>query len=199
MTSTRSLIGAALLALLLGACAPTGIQPGIDDQRRWQLSGKLGLRAEKLAESAFIHWRQCGEHFDIRLSGPLGKTVARVSGYRQQLTVSIDGREPVTTDQPEALLQAELGWSVPLRALRHWVRAEAAPGARAAWRGEQPQPELLEQLGWQVRYLAYHTHGQGDTGIALPARLQLRGEGLTATLLIRDWLLSDGVEGCPVP
>lgn len=197
MTPTRALFCTALLALLLTACTPGGIQPGVDDQRRWQLSGKIGLRAENLAESAFIHWRQCGEHFDIRLSGPLGKTVARVQGLRQQLTVSIDGREPVTTDQPETLLQAELGWSVPLRALRYWVRAEAAPGARAEWQGEQPQPQLLEQLGWQVRYLGYHTRGDGESGLALPARLQLRGEGLTATLLIRDWLLSDRVEGCP--
>jgi outer membrane biogenesis lipoprotein LolB len=47
-------------ALLLTACGG-GIQPGDDDQRRWQLSGKLGLRAPRLAESAYLNWRQCGD------------------------------------------------------------------------------------------------------------------------------------------
>lgn len=188
---------ALLLGLLLAACAPTGIQPGVDDQRRWQLNGKIGLRSARLAESAIIHWRQCGDHFDVRLAGPLGQTVARIDGHHDHLTVAIDGREPVVTDDPETLLQEQLGWSVPLRALRYWVRGEAAPGAPAELSGPAGQPQRLDQLGWQVNYLGYHTLDATAQQLALPARLQLRNPQLTATLLIREWLLSDRVEGCP--
>jgi outer membrane lipoprotein LolB len=99
----------------------------------------------------------------------------------------------VTTAEPEQLLQNQLGWSVPLRALRYWVRAEQAPGSQAELEGPAGQPTGLQQLGWQVRYLAWHQTG----AVALPAKLTLRNDsGLQATLLINDWLLSDAVEGC---
>lgn len=179
--------------LLLTACTSTGIRPGVDDQRHWQLSGKLGLRGPQLAESAYLNWRQCGEVYDMRISGPLGQTVARIDGNGAQLTVRLDGQAPVTTAEPEQLLQNQLGWSVPLRALRYWVRAEQAPGSQAELEGPAGQPTGLQQLGWQVRYLAWHQTG----AVALPAKLTLRNDsGLQATLLINDWLLSDAVEGC---
>jgi outer membrane lipoprotein LolB len=184
----------ALIFSLLTACTPTGIRPGVDDQRHWQISGKLGIRGPQLAESAHLNWRQCGEMYDMRISGPLGQTVARIDGNGDRLTVRLEGQEPVTTSEPEQLLQRQLGWSVPLRALRYWVRAEAAPGASAQIEGPAAQPTALQQFDWQVRYLAYH---QTDT-VALPAKLTLRNSsGLQATLLINDWLLSDAVEGCP--
>jgi outer membrane lipoprotein LolB len=188
----RILAFAAALSWLVG-CAPTGIQPGVDDQRRWQLSGRIGLRGDNFAESASIHWRQCGPHFDIRLSGPLGQTVARVEGRGDLLSVWINGEAPVVTRNPEALLLQRLGWSIPVRALRYWVRGETAPGSAASVTGDSRAPQALEQLGWRVDYLAYHSSSE----LALPARLRLRDPHLTATLIIRDWLLSDAVSGCP--
>jgi outer membrane lipoprotein LolB len=182
----------AIFFLLVG-CTSTGIRPGVDDQRHWQLSGKLGVRGPQLAESGYLNWRQCGEQYDMRLSGPLGQTVARIEGRGALLVVRLEGQEPVTTSEPEQLLQRQLGWSVPLRALRYWVRAEAAPGSAAQIDGPAAQPEGLQQLGWQVHYLAYHQ----NNNVALPAKLTLRNEsGLQATLLINEWLLSDAVEGC---
>jgi outer membrane lipoprotein LolB len=186
--------GLLVLTILLAACTGSGIRPGIDDQRHWQLSGKLGVRGPQLAESAYLNWRQCGGAYDIRISGPLGQTVARIDGNDGQLTVRLEGQEPVTTAEPEQLLQNQLGWSVPLRALRYWVRAEQAPGPSAELAGPAGQPTELRQVGWQVRYLAWHQAGE----LALPAKLTLRNDsGLQATLLISNWLLSDAVQGCP--
>lgn len=192
-----------LIALtgLLGACTAPGIRPGVDDHQRWQLSGKIGLRGPQLAESAYINWRQCGNVFDIRISGPLGQTVARIDGSGEQLRVWFEGRDPVQTNDPELLMQQQLGWSVPLRALRYWVRAEAAPGQTATFAGPPQQPDSLQQLGWQVNYLAYHQGGANQTSptvTVLPAKVRLDdGRGLQATLIINEWLLSTAVTGCP--
>lgn len=179
------------ILLMLTACGG-GIQPGIDDQRRWQLSGKIGLRAPNLAESAYLNWRQCGDRYSIRLSGPLGQTAARIEGRGEQLTVRIEDRDPVTTTEPERLLQEQLGWSIPLHALRYWVRAEAAPGGNARFEGPAGRPETLQQFGWELRYLDYHQNDQ----LALPAKLILRNPQLQATLLIREWQLGDAVTDC---
>jgi outer membrane lipoprotein LolB len=184
-----------VLASILAGCGG-GIRPGVDDQRHWQLRGKIGLRGPQLAESAYLNWRQCGPNYDLRLSGPLGQSVARIEGRDSQLTVAIAGREPVTTAEPEQLLQQQLGWSVPIRALRYWVRAEAAPGGGAELLGPPQQPQHLRQFGWQVDYLSYYT----SATVALPAKLILHGgNNVRATLLISDWLLSDAVEDCPAP
>jgi outer membrane lipoprotein LolB len=182
------------LALILAACGGNGIRPGVDDRQHWQLAGKLGLRGPQLAESAYLNWRQCGDSYDMRISGPLGQTVARIDGDGARLTVRLEGQEPVTTAEPEQLLQERLGWSVPLRALRYWVRGEKAPGGSAALDGPDGQPTELRQFGWQVRYLGWHQ----ASAVTLPAKLVMKDDasGLQATLLINDWLLSDAVEEC---
>lgn len=181
------------LALLVG-CAG-GIRQSEDDRQRWQLSGKVGLRAEQLAESALIDWRQCGDHFDIRLAGPLGQTGAHVAGRGEQLVVQMRDREPVVTRDPEALLRQEFGWAVPLRALRHWVRAEAAPGGDHRFTpGSEPgRPAALDQFGWHVEYRDWHRR----EALLLPARLVISNAELRATLLIREWQLGPAVSGCP--
>jgi outer membrane lipoprotein LolB len=182
------------LAVLLAACGSTGIRPGTDDHERWQLSGKIGLRGPQLAESAYINWRQCGNNYDIRISGPLGQTVARIDGSGEQLRIWFEGQQPVLTSEPETLMQQQLGWSVPLRALRYWVRAEAAPGKGAEFSGPSDQPTTLQQMGWQVHYLAYHQTGT----TTLPAKLRMNDiQGLQATLIINEWVLSNAVAGCP--
>lgn len=181
-------------AALLSACAGTGIRSGGgDNNERWRLSGKIGLRAPQLAESAYVNWRQCGERFDVRISGPLGQTVARIDGKAEALTLRFEGREPITTRDPESLMQQQLGWSLPIRALRYWVRAQAAPGGDAKISGPELQPNGLFQQGWQIDYLAYH---QSDAA-TLPAKLRMSGDqNLQATLLINEWALGETAD-CP--
>ena len=188
---TRSLARLTVIAaaMIVTACAGPGIRPGSDDREHWQLSGKIGLRGPQLAESAYLNWRQCGDNVDIRISGPLGQTVAKIDGHGSQLRLWFEGREPVSTSAPEALMEQQLGWSIPLRALRYWVRGEAsASGGKADVQGNPTQPSVLEQDGWRVEYLAYHQNG----GTALPAKLKMHHpNSIQATLIVNEWLLGD--------
>ena len=122
-------------------------------------------------------------------SGPLGQTVAKIDGRGSQLRLWFEGREPVSTSDPEALMEQQLGWSIPLRALRYWVRGEAsASGGKADVQGNPTQPSVLEQDGWRVEYLAYHQSG----GTALPAKLKMHHpNSIQATLIVNKWLLGD--------
>lgn len=179
-----------IIALLLAACSSTGIRPGIDDHQHWQLSGKIGLRGPQLAESAYLNWRQCGDDFEVRISGPLGQTVAKIEGRGTQLQLWFEGREPVLTSDPEALMAQQLGWSIPLRALRYWVRGEATQdgGDSQIQRSDNGQPSSLDQNGWHVDYLAYHQNGD----FALPAKLKMsNSNSIQATLIINEWLLGN--------
>lgn len=190
-------IAITLCTAALAACVGGGIRAGSGGQERWQLSGKIGLRAPQLAESAYVNWRQCGDHLAVRISGPLGQTVARIDGRDELLVLQFEGRAPITTREPEAMMQEQLGWSLPIRALRYWVRAQAAPSGAAEFSGPQTQPDTLRQQDWQVDYLAYHQNG----ATSLPAKLKLSrtaggSDNLQATLLINEWLLGDATD-CP--
>lgn len=47
----------------------------------WQISGKVGIRAPQSSGSGTLFWLQRGDYFDIRLSGPLGRGAARLTGH----------------------------------------------------------------------------------------------------------------------
>lgn len=195
----RRFVVIVIAAIALTACIGGGIRSGSGSQERWQLNGKIGLRAPQFAESAYVNWRQCGDRFNIRISGPLGQTVARIDGREELLTLQFEGREPMTTSEPELLMQQQLGWSLPIRALRYWVRAQAAPGNDATFSGSEQQPTALQQQNWQVDYLAYNQ----TEATSLPSKLRLsrndkeaERDNLQATLLINEWSLGDAAD-CP--
>lgn len=46
----------------------------------WQINGKVGIRAPKDSGSGTLFWLQRQDYYDIRLSGPLGRGAARLTG-----------------------------------------------------------------------------------------------------------------------
>ena len=106
-------------AFLLSACEAPGIRPGAAPEAgSWRFAGKIGFRGPDFAESANINWQQCPHEYHIRLTGPLGGSVARVDGERDRVRVQIDGEEPRVAHSARGLLQQELGWDLPVEALR---------------------------------------------------------------------------------
>src|SRR5690606_35424327 len=145
---------------------------------------------------------QCGDVYDMRISGPPGPAGARIEGRAEPLRAQFEGRDRGGTDDPETRMQQQLRWWRPLRALRYWVRGEAAPGSSAERAGPAARPDVLRQLGWEVNYLDYYEnknvgHEAKNTGehasnntlegavTVLPARLKVSAPAaVQATLLI---------------
>lgn len=46
----------------------------------WQIDGKVGIRAPRDSGSGTLFWLQRQGYYDIRLSGPLGRGAARLTG-----------------------------------------------------------------------------------------------------------------------
>ena len=89
--------------------------------QQWSVSGKVGLRNGKQAHSAYLNWRQCGETFDIRLSGPLGQLAAHLTGDSKQVYLVTSDKQHYTADNASALLEQQLGWALPMEQLRYWL------------------------------------------------------------------------------
>ncbi len=157
--------------------------------KQWQISGKIGIRSEQQSESAYLNWQQCGEYYDIRLSGPLGQGAARLRGSPQQVSLKTS-KQVSHADNPEQLLQQQLGWSIPVTQLFYWVRGIPSPAH--SYRSSSDNSGF-EQAGWHISYQRL----QQVDGITLPAKAIARHPRLKVTLLLKNWQLSPDCSWAP--
>jgi len=155
----------------------------------WQISGKVGIRATRGSGktdggSGTLFWLQRQDYYDIRLSGPLGRGAAHLTGRPGAIALEVANQGRYQADSPEALLEEQLGWNLPVSHLLWWVRGLPAPGSKSHLTlDSQSHLAHLEQDGWQVEYLRYAE----QKSYWLPERLKLHGHGLEVTLVIKDW------------
>ncbi|WP_068829829.1 lipoprotein insertase outer membrane protein LolB [Pseudomonas sp. BMS12] len=150
----------------------------------WQINGKVGIRAPKDSGSGTLFWLQRQDYYDIRLSGPLGRGAARLTGREGNVLLEVANQGRYQAESPEALLEEQLGWRLPISHLLWWVRGLPAPGSKSrVTLDASSHLARLEQDGWQLEYLSYTE----QNGYDLPERIKLHGSNLDITLVIKDW------------
>ena len=150
----------------------------------WQMNGKIGIRSEKESGSAVLFWLQRQDYFDIRLSGPLGQGSTRLTGRQNAARLEIANHGIYQASSAEALMQQQLGWSLPVEHLLWWVRGLPAPSSKSQLQLDHNSLlSTLEQDQWRVEYLSYRT----ENGLQLPERIKLSGADLQITLVIKEW------------
>lgn len=154
----------------------------------WQLSGKLGVKAQTPTKtesgSATLSWLQRPDYYDIRLAGPLGRGATRLIGKPDGVELSIAGQGVFNATSAEALLEEQLGWRLPVDYLIWWTRGLPAPESKSRLETDSQGRLLrLNQQGWQIHYLSYSQQGS----YWLPERLKVSGPNLDLTLVIKEW------------
>ena len=199
MKLTRNLLIPALALLLVG-CAGLGPQesvegPGnaedwkahkaqISEIDGWQINGKIGIRGPQNSGSGTLFWLQRQDYFDIRLSGPLGRGATRLTGRPDAVALEVAGQGRFEAQSPEALVESQLGWQLPVSNLLWWVRGLPAPDSRSRISIDSSgRLANLQQDDWDVQYLGY----TDEDGYALPTRIKLAGRDLQITLVVKDW------------
>lgn len=180
-----------LLAMLLSACSTLQPPPAVTGPLRgtlpqdWSLRGKIGIRQQQHSDSAALDWQQQGKQYDIRLSGPLGQGGVHIQGAPGQVSMQVSGEDQTATAAtPEALMQARLGWSLPLSEANYWVQGRPAP--------DYPSTPLnnrrgFHQLGWDVEIIRLSRTTLAGQDLVLPSLLRMRYGELTITLAIAQW------------
>lgn len=188
------------LALVLAGCAGLGPQESVEGSGSaedwsahkeristidgWQISGKIGIQAPQDSGSGTLFWLQRQDYFDIRLSGPLGRGATRLTGRPEAVALEVAGQGRFEAQSPEALLESQLGWQLPVSNLLWWVRGVPAPDSRSRVQlNADGRLARLQQDGWDVEYLGY----TDEDGYALPSRIKLAGRDLKITLVVKDW------------
>jgi len=148
----------------------------------WLLEGRLAISNGKDSGSGRIDWRQEGTHYDFRLRAP-------VSGQNWQLLGDDTGcqlqglhAEPVLAASPEELLRRELGWELPVDAMRSWLFGEGGAGATIE-RNEAGDPIRMTDAGWTIEYRDW----QAQDGRSMPKRVIARRAPFQVRLAVTRW------------
>ena len=153
--------------------------------RTWALRGTLTVRADGESSRVRMQWRQAPDSYLLRFTGPLGVGLLEVVGGAAGVEARFPDGRRIRAASPEELLEAEIGWSVPLEGLRYWIVGVPAPdGTRARLKpDDQGRLARLEQAGWTVVYDQYVEHGD----LVLPERIRFSSGSVDATVVVRQW------------
>lgn len=188
---------AGMALLLLAGCASQG---SIDESGRqsgqwerqqadveafdtWTLVGKAGLRTSEENISANLDWNQHPHYFRMLISGPFGGGRNVLEGREGRFSLSnSDGRFEAET--PEALMEEQLGWALPVSAMPDWVRG--LPGENGSYQIETDEfgfPSHLAQDGWEIDYRDW----EKVDSLWMPRRLVMHYDDVRITLVVNQW------------
>ncbi len=193
MTRRAWLLGVAAAAL--GGCATLPVPPGdttwqehlaaLQRIERWQLRGRMAVRAEEQGGNVKLYWHQGRTAFDIRITSALGQGGVRIQGERDDGVVMrfADGRE-YRADDPDTLVRAHLDYPVPVEELRFWVLGRPQPDlAHELTLDQHGRLGSLAQSGWDAQFLDYRR----VEAFFLPRKIVLRKHPLTVRLVVDSW------------
>ncbi len=178
-------------ALLAGGCAsllgptPKGALASVGETPRvWRLEGRIGVKVDDRGWSASLLWRQNGEDFSARFSGPFGQGAVEVHRLGGALWVrDQDGQELRGPELQRWALQ-QFGAELPVRELPYWLVGAADPGRPAEIsRDDAGRPLRLMQAGWGVRFLDWTELGSW----LVPRRLALSRRGVEVKVVVDQW------------
>ena len=157
----------------------------------WTLLGSLIVRSGGEASRVTMRWRRTRDACFLRFTTPFGAGLLEIEGSADGVEARFaDGRR-TRAASPEALLEREIGWSVPLAGLRHWIVGAVAPGGAPSSIELDDRGRLarLEQAGWTVVYERYG----GIDDLALPERVWFSNASVAATVTVRRWTAGEWV------
>ena len=180
----------AALILVLAACAavqrrPLVIAPpSIAAVQPLDIAGRISVRQGREGHTGSLRWHFDPPNHDIRLLSPLGQTVARVVEDARGVTLTTADKQRLQAKDPDSLVEAALGWRLPLKGLQHWMLGLTAPGSAAKTeKGEDDRIARIFQDNWEISYSRY----QLVQGTELPGRIVLKRDDIEVRLIVDSW------------
>jgi outer membrane lipoprotein LolB len=130
-----------------------------------------------------LNWQQRQDRYSLNIIAPLGQGSMQLHGDAVQVTLLTDEGETVNSSDPDLLLYQQLGWKVPVSALRYWVLGLPAPGDSTQRLDEYGRLSHLTQAGWEIAFLDY----QPQFGAELPRKVFIDNHLARVRLVIDNW------------
>jgi outer membrane lipoprotein LolB len=194
-------LSAVLAVLLVAGCAPTRVRDtGADASGArfaalarvpaWSFDGRIAVSAGGRAGTGRIDWRQDGESYVITLRAPVAGESWQLSGDASLAQLDGLGPEPRLGPDADALLAREVGWPIPIAAVRDWVRGEAHGRDAQVRRDAAGRPVEILDLGWRIEYRAWQAAADGLP--EMPTRIVARRGADDVRVSVTTWRVGSG-------
>jgi len=158
-----------------------GVLSNIED---WDLKGLIAIRNSRHAWNAHWQWQQNHTHYSIALVGPLGSGSLQLTGSPKSVLLETSDGKKITSTSPEALLEQQMGWRLPVSDLYYWVRGLPVPNLSAQKQFDAAHRlSVLIQNGWRIEYSRYVLINHVD----LPDKMILNNPELNVKIIINEW------------
>lgn len=187
-----------LIFVLLSGCATTPEMVGPESAtywqtrqltlnaiQNWEFTGRIAIQREEEGWFAGLRWQQHDSVYHIQVSGPAGQGAARLKGDDAGVTLTKSDQTVYHAIRPEDLLLIHLGWQVPVRGLRYWMRGLPSP---TQWDSlvfdVSGRLVRLQQDGWDIHFDHYSIM---ENSVELPGRLVLERPPLMVRIVVEHW------------
>lgn len=157
----------------------------LSDLKEWKINGRIAVSIDKEAWSASLHWMQTGQDYLLRVIAPFGRGTFELHGNGEGVYLRLSRDRILQAEDPESLLEDNLGWSVPVSGMVYWVKGIPEPGMviNRLILDDKGRVTDLSQSGWQISYSRYVSLGDYE----LPRRIVIDNGNLRIRLVIREW------------
>jgi outer membrane lipoprotein LolB len=161
--------------------------------QHWELRGRLAVRTDERGGQASLTWKRDAAQHSIRLNGPLGRGVVRVTQDANGAQLQDAEQRVFHAASAEELLYRYTGWRLPLANLNYWVRGVPVPDLPATRElDDAGRLKTLRQQGWEVQYQEYVQADGYDlpnrfTLIYAPEQASLEMPAMEVRLVIDRW------------
>ncbi len=162
---------ALLLALLTAGCA--SVAPVTDGSSRAaspaestqptrtyadsiDLAGRISVRYQVNDKDEALHggftWTQNRDRTQVTLLSPLGQVIALIDVDPNGATLKQGGQPPRQASDVDALVEATLGWPLPISGLRDWLQGFAIDANGNRFIAQPPAAEVTTRDEWRIGY-----------------------------------------------
>jgi outer membrane lipoprotein LolB len=187
-----------LLCLLVAASLLSGCTSTLGEQyqtlnvsqskqaKAWELQGKIAVKSPTDKFSTNLYWFHLGEENQLSLTTMLGTTVLTLNSKPGLARLEVDGKEYVDSN-PQDLLEAVSGWSIPLDNLPLWITGQVGVNDEiSAYHDDGLIKSLISpapEHNWQVSFLSW----QQQSGASVPKQIKIERAGVEVKIQINRW------------
>jgi outer membrane lipoprotein LolB len=143
-----------------------------DQLNQWDLTAKFSVSTKDGTESGSIRWILNPDEERLDVLSPTGSVVAQLTMTESEARLKTDDRETVAKDA-DTLLKDVMDISLPVNALRYWVRGLDSPDLplESVEKDGEGRITELSQDGWQLAYNGNISIESGSHRFEVPRRL----------------------------
>ena len=178
-------LGLLVVTSVLSGCVSVPSNTG-GQQVDFAVQGKLMVFRAQEKTALRVFWRQNQGVYQIDVWGSLGQGRVQLRGDAQEMKV-FRGNDVIAAGEPQQVMEAQLGWSLPVAAIPYWLFGQPLPRQRvtADLSALQKSQVQFSQLGWSVRaQLDLGDRGNAESRLPIPVQLNLSRGDIRARLLV---------------